>query len=136
MAEKIKITKSVVDAIIEHAKQDSPIESCGYLAGNQREITKEYKMQNVDKSPVHFAFDPREQFSVLKKSRNEGLNIIANYHSHPESPAIPSEEDIKLAFDPNISYFIVSLENNNADLKAYNIVNNKVTNIELEILKY
>ncbi len=134
MIKKLKISKNVVDDIIKHAQEDSPIEACGYLAGINGGITKGYKMQNVDNSPIHFAFDPQEQFSILKKSRNEGLNIMANYHSHPESAAIPSDEDIKLAFDPNISYFIVSLENNYADLKAYNIVNNIVTKIELEIV--
>ena len=36
--------------------------------------------------------------------------MLAVYHSHPESPARPSEEDIRLALTPGVSYVIVSLQ--------------------------
>lgn len=105
----IQIKETVIQKIIEHAKKDTPVEACGYLAGREGEILKQYPMNNIDKSNEHFSMDPKEQFEVVKKARNEGLDILAVYHSHPDTPARPSAEDIKLAFDPNILYVIVSL---------------------------
>ena len=42
--------------------------------------------------------------------RAEGLKPLGNWHSHPETPSRPSEEDKRLANDPNASYLILSLQ--------------------------
>ncbi|MFA6922617.1 MAG: M67 family metallopeptidase [Bacteroidales bacterium] len=118
----IKIKQKIIDKIIAHAKKENPIEACGYLVGSANTITKIYEMKNIDNSQEHFSFDKIEQFEVLKNSRKNGLEIIANYHSHPKTPSRPSEEDIKLAFDPNILYFIISLAENIPVLKAFKII--------------
>jgi proteasome lid subunit RPN8/RPN11 len=67
--------------------------------------------------------DPKAQFQVGREARKDGLEILANYHSHPETPARPSLEDIRLAFDPNISYVIVSLAAEMPDIKSFSIKN-------------
>lgn len=126
----LQITRSVYDGMIEHARKLIPIEACGYLAGKDGIITKYYAMTNIDNSPEHFSFDPKEQFEVLNKSREEGIEIIANYHSHPETPSRPSQEDIKLAYDPNIYYLIVSLAAEVPVINAFKIVEGKVDKIE------
>ncbi len=131
----IQITKCVHAEIIDHAITDKPIEACGYLAGKDGVITQIYRMRNVDAATDHFTFDPKEQFEVLKKARQSGLEIMANYHSHPESPARPSQEDIRLAFDPNILYFICSVEDvKNPVVKAFRIVGGEVSEETLEIV--
>ena len=57
------------------------------------------------------------------------------YHSHPETPARPSEEDIRLALTPNVSYIIVSLaEPNNPVLRSFKISGNQVEPEAVEIL--
>jgi proteasome lid subunit RPN8/RPN11 len=96
---------------------------------------KQFPLTNIDHSNEHFSFDPREQFGVLKEARSQGLQIIANYHSHPESPARPSEEDIRLAFDPDIIYIILSLqEKDNPVIKAFSIKEGIVEQIEFKII--
>jgi proteasome lid subunit RPN8/RPN11 len=129
----ISIKRDVLEKIIAHAKADLPNEACGYLAGNDNTITLSYQLTNIDHSPEHFSFDPAEQFKTVKDVRNKGLQIIANYHSHPETPARPSQEDIRLAYDPAIFYFIISLAQNEPVVKAFRIVNGAVTNEELTI---
>ena len=47
---------------------------------------------------------------MVKELRAQGITMLAVYHSHPESPARPSEEDIRLALTPGISHVIVSLQ--------------------------
>lgn len=120
----ISIKQSIVDEMVAHAKSLAPVESCGYLAGKDGIVTTFYKMTNVDNSPEHFSFDPKEQFKVIKESRNEGLSVMGVYHSHPESPARLSEEDLRLLNDPNMVYFIVSLWQEKPDIKAFKISKN------------
>ena len=130
----IKITRKVINNIIDHSKRDAPIEACGYLAGKDGVITKSYSLTNIDNSPDHFSFDPTEQFGVVKKARSCGLEIIGNYHSHPLTPAKPSQEDIKLAYDPNISYVIVSLADGEEEVKSYSIKNSEIKIQEIIVI--
>lgn len=41
--------------------------------------------------------------------RANGLAPLGNWHSHPESPSRPSDEDKRLAYDSKASYLILSL---------------------------
>lgn len=50
-----------------------------------------------------------DQFRTVWDFRQKGLVLLGNFHSHPATPARPSAEDIHLAFDPALSYVIVSL---------------------------
>ena len=123
----ITISQNNVLEIFEQGYKDLPNETCGLLVGKDNHITKVFPLNNVDQSPEHFSFDPADQFKVMREARSEGLKVMANYHSHPASPARPSEEDIRLAYDPNILYFIASLEAETPVLKAFWIKNGVVT---------
>jgi len=130
----ISIKQSVLDQIVSHAKHDLSNEACGYLAGNDGVITHGYQLTNIDHSPEHFSVDPAEQFQTVRDARSKGLQIMANYHSHPETPARPSVEDILLAYDPEISYLIISLANNQVDVKSFNIKDSIVEKEEIIII--
>lgn len=127
MSEQLHILKSVYDEVIDHSRELKPIESCGYLVGKEMSIQKLIKMTNLDNEPDHFTFDPKEQFAAVKEARAAGQQLLAVYHSHPESPARPSQEDLRLLKDPNMIYVIVSLEHDEPDMKAYRIVDEEVT---------
>jgi proteasome lid subunit RPN8/RPN11 len=127
----IQIPQHIADAIIRQAREELPNEACGLLVGRDERVEQHHPMTNVDHSPEHFSFDPQEQFQVLKTARNAGLKIIANYHSHPASPARPSKEDIRLAYDPAVVYIIASLAAENPDIKAFHIRNGEVISIPI-----
>ena len=131
----MKIQKNIVERLAGHAKRESPVEACGYLAGKASVITVSYELTNVDRSTEHFSFDPKEQFATVKDARTKGLEVYGVYHSHPASPARPSGEDIKLAYDPNILYFILSLANGQEDLKAFRIKDHKVEPVLIEVVE-
>jgi proteasome lid subunit RPN8/RPN11 len=105
----LKISKSIHDDIIAHAQEGFPLEVCGILGGEEERVSVVYRMANTDQSNEHFMMDPKEQFAVVKDLRARGIEMLAIYHSHPESPARPSEEDIRLALTPNVAHVIVSL---------------------------
>ena len=131
----ITISQNIIFEIFEQAFKDLPNETCGLLVGKDDEITKIFPLTNTDQSPEHFSFDPAEQFQVLRAARTEGLSVIANYHSHPASPARPSVEDIRLAYDPDILYLIASLEAETPVLKAFKIIKEQVTEIEINVIQ-
>ena len=113
---KITIKRSDLDEMIQHARLESPDEACGLIAGRDRDdgtrvIEKVYYLTNTDHTNEHFSIDPKEQLQAVKDMRANGMAPLGNWHSHPETPSRPSEEDIRLANDSRASYLILSLEN-------------------------
>jgi proteasome lid subunit RPN8/RPN11 len=131
----LRIPRKLADTVIDHAFQGFPLEVCGILAGTEGTVSAIYRMTNTDRSNEHFMMDPKEQFAVIRELRTKGLEMLVIYHSHPESPARPSAEDIRLALTPNVSYVIVSLqEANNPVLKSFRIAAGRVDPEEVEYL--
>jgi len=130
----LRIKQEIIDKIVEHGRSEAPLEACGYLAEKDGVVCKYIAMKNVDASPVHYSMDPAEQFAAARNCRAEGLNIRAVYHSHPETAAHPSAEDIKLAYDPALSYIIVSLAESNPIINSFIIKNDKVLSEKIEII--
>lgn len=132
---KLEIPAYVFEQMLEQAKAQVPIEVCGILAGNDSKVEKLYKMTNADNSSNHFMMEPKEQFAVVKDIRSAGLEMLAIYHSHPETPARPSAEDIRLALTPDVIYVIASLQGANAPaVKSFLIEDGNVTEVPLKIL--
>jgi proteasome lid subunit RPN8/RPN11/TusA-related sulfurtransferase len=130
----LTIKKNVMKAIIAHAENELPHEACGYLAAKEGLVGVHYEMTNLDKAGDHFTMDPKEQFATVKEMRKRGQHLCAVYHSHPETPARPSEEDIRLAFDPDISYVIISLQTKERIVKSFRINKGEVSPEDMEIV--
>lgn len=126
---KVTVTQADFDKMYEHALKNRPEEACGLIAGTDREdgvreIKKVYLLTNIDHTNEHFSIDPKEQLQAVKDMRAEGLTPLGNWHSHPESPSRPSEEDKRLANDSRASYLILSMmEEENPVLNAFHIEN-------------
>ena len=113
-----------------------PIEACGILAGKDELVEKYYKMTNADESRVHFKLLPDEQFEVIKDIRATGCRMLAIYHSHPDTPARLSEEDIRLALTPDVAYLILSLQQSDMPvLKGFVVEDNKAVEVPIELMK-
>ena len=112
--------------MIDHALEGFPLEVCGILGGTGDTVSAIYRMVNTDASNEHFMMSPKEQFAVIKDLRAKGLDMLGIYHSHPETPARPSEEDIRLALTPDVSYLIISLAAKPPEIKSFKISNGNV----------
>ena len=133
----MKIPLNVIEELISQAQLDAPNETCGYLLGtdngeSEAEVTENYWMENIDHSPEHFSFSPKEQFAALRYALEKGLKILANWHSHPASPSRPSQEDLRLANDPTIRYASLSL-NEGVHLNSFKILNGEVVDKEVHL---
>ena len=126
------IPQNIIDELIAQAEKDAPDESCGYLLGIGDEVTENYWMENIDHSPEHFSFAPKDQFAALRYAREKDLKILANWHSHPTSPSRPSQEDLRLANDPTIRYAILSLHEG-VHLNSFKILNGEVVDKEIHL---
>lgn len=131
----MEIPQNIIDELISQARQDAPNETCGYLLGTGGAdgvalVTENYWMENIDHSPEHFSFAPKDQFAALRYARSKGLKILANWHSHPASPSRPSQEDLRLANDPTIRYAILSLHEG-VHLNSFKILKGEVVDKEI-----
>ena len=133
----IELAKSDIEKILSHAREGLPNEACGLLGGvveNDIAVIKEvYLLKNIDESREHFTMDPKEQLLAIKDMRARGLTPLGNWHSHPESPSRPSEEDKRLAYDSKASYLILSLMEETPVLKSFHVENGESSEEILEI---
>ena len=122
-----------------HATFCLPEEACALLLGEQTEegkvVREVFLTENVDHTNEHFTITPETQLKAMKYARSKGWSVLGNIHSHPETPARPSEEDKRLAYDSKVNYLILSLMDfENPVLNAFHIDEEKnVTKEELVI---
>ena len=122
---KVKISIEQYEQMMEQARLEFPLECCGLLAGsvdnNEIVIEEVVPLRNMDQSSEHFSMDPKEQFAAIKRMRTKGHGLVGNYHSHPYTPSRPSLEDIRMAYDPEMLYGILSLKDDIPELNFFNI---------------
>ena len=124
----ITLKKADYEKILSHARKCLPEEACGLIAGTdngtEKHIEAVYLIENTDHSNEHFTISPREQLSAIKDMRSHGWQPLGNWHSHPETPSRPSEEDKRLFFDSKSRYLILSLQDSqNPVLNAFIVQN-------------
>lgn len=136
---KLILKKEDYQKILEYSRQHKPVEACGIIAGiidqdaGKYFSTKVYLMENTKKSPEHYLMEPEEQFEVFKDMRENDLDFISVFHSHPHSPARPSQEDIEMANYKEAVYLIISLQEKQEDFRAYFIQDEQPEEIEVEV---
>jgi proteasome lid subunit RPN8/RPN11 len=133
---KLEIPTNIFERMVAQAKALAPIEACGILAGKDDKAEKLFEMTNADDRSDHFMMEPKEQFTVVKNIRSADLEMLAIYHSHPETPARPSAEDIRLALTPDVIYVIVSLQDAKVPaVKGFFIEDGTVTEVPVKVLQ-
>jgi proteasome lid subunit RPN8/RPN11 len=120
-AAQLKISAELANQIRSHGAETYPHECCGALLGRDmevadrpvyREIHALYPLVNRrDDSPRNrFSVTSQDVLDAEKAARQQGLEVVGWYHSHPDHPARPSDYDRDHAW-PWYSYIIVSVAN-------------------------
>jgi proteasome lid subunit RPN8/RPN11 len=123
----LEISEILLNKLIEHSRQEYPLESCGILAGKDGRIVKFYPMANMKKSSSCYRMEPEEQLRVFQDIEESGLELSAIYHSHPHTAAFPSQRDVDYAFYPDLLILIISLMEKEAPrIGAFQIENGKI----------
>ena len=131
----IRIPKSILDGMVDHAKKESPLECCGILGGKDHTVERAFELQNAEKSAIRYSISGQEQLRVFEEMEKESIDMIAVYHSHPHTIPFPSETDVKLAFYPEVGSIIISLkEEQNPTVKAFRIGKEAIYLEEIEMI--
>ncbi|MBT4220372.1 MAG: M67 family metallopeptidase [Rhodospirillaceae bacterium] len=121
----ISIPADLMQQINDAAEAAYPEECCGLLAGRTAAngditVTRLGISNNVasgDRSR-RFEVDPKVRFDLMRAlddgDIDEAEEIIGHYHSHPNHPARPSEHDLEMAFEPDLIWLIIGVENGRA----------------------
>ena len=131
----MRISQSLIDEMVAHAREDLPNECCGMVGGADGEASVVIPVVNSAASPLRFEMDPQGQYNALKAIEDDGREMLAIYHSHTKSAAYPSQTDVNQAVAwPEQVYVIVSLEDPEAaDVKGYLLKDLKIADAEITV---
>jgi len=127
----VRISRSNRDELVAHAREEAPNECCGYLRANDGMVEEVFRAVNERNSPYGYELDPKSLFAVNELD-DEGFEV-GIYHSHPRSPAEPSQTDINLANYPGWTYWIVSLGGAEPEVRAWRIADGRVDEERVEV---
>ena len=110
----IRIRTEQIEEIRQHGVRDYPYECCGLLLGRYepegKTVSETYPISNAREESAkrnRFLITPEELMHGERYAREKDLEVVGFYHSHPDSPAVPSRYDLEHAW-PTYSYIIVS----------------------------
>ena len=129
--------------MINDALNSFPDECCGFFFGREDEdsrlITDIIIVDNAKDGDKRrrFEISPLDYIKAEQFADGQHLQLLGVYHSHPNHPAIPSEQD-RVAAQPYFSYIIISVtENQFHDIRSWrlndesNFVEEKITDQSL-----
>ena len=110
----ITLEEERLNEIRRHGVADYPYECCGLLIGRYEKdgskiVLETYPISNAREESAkrnRFLIQPEELLKGERHARSRKLEVVGFYHSHPDSPAVPSQYDLEHAW-PTYSYIIV-----------------------------
>ena len=141
-----RISQVIVDEMVAHAREDLPNEACGMVHALDGEATEVHRIRNSAASPYRYEMDPLQMLHLERAREDSGETLFAIYHSHVASKAYPSPTDVRMAFFPpgeidqdpmfpGTYYILVSLEHDEADVRAYLITRGgEITEEPIEVV--
>ena len=114
--------------IVAHAREASPHEACGLLAGRDGLATRVIRCRNIADDPLRrYVMDPTAVMQALRSMAEAGESSadgtegepLAIYHSHVYSGPYPSPTDRAEARWPSSFYVLVSVRAEVPEVRAY-----------------
>ena len=131
-----------MERLVRLVEEKYPLEACGIILGRRDEenivITNYTSFENdvsASEQGSHFAIDPLKLYEYEKTLVVDGNEIIGFYHSHPDTPATPSEED-KEYMIPELLYLILEVQEGivlHKNVWKKNIEDNSITRVKINI---
>jgi proteasome lid subunit RPN8/RPN11 len=114
------LDKALQQRIIDQMEASYPNEGGGFLLGTRADgilrIQDVIQIQNVfaaEEQYHRYAMTPQDWARLEDQADERGLTLVGYYHSHPDSPAVPSIYDRDHAL-PNFTYIITSVQSGKA----------------------
>lgn len=129
----VQIDGKVLEKMVGHARREYPLECCGLLSGSGWKIDGIRPTANQRQSREEFFVPVEELFVFLKELRRNGQEHLGIYHSHPTSESLPSSRDVAEFHYPEVSYWIVSLEGEEPDVRCFRWDKTDFKNVDFEV---
>lgn len=94
----VAVPAAVIEAVLAHAADAAPREACGLLIGSGGRVHRMVRARNLASLESRYEIAAADHFAAVRAARDEGLEVVGAYHSHPGSPAEPSATDREAAF--------------------------------------
>ncbi len=120
--------------ILSIASQNAPYEACGILAGENGFSCKVYPILNTLQSRSEYLMDAEQMLHAFWDIEEKGWQTLAFFHSHPNSPPIPSATDLARNFYPHTIHAIAGKIETRWELKAYQLFKQNYNEIPIVIL--
>jgi proteasome lid subunit RPN8/RPN11 len=102
------ISQADWDALVAHARESVPNECCGYARARDGRVQEVFRAENVLETSQRYGYKLDSKSLLRTHELEDDGDEVVVYHSHPASPAEPSQTDINLAAYPDWRYVIVS----------------------------
>ncbi len=130
----MRISRPLLDEIVEHARRDAPHECCGLVATRAGAATAVHPTENMARSPYRFEVDGSVLLRLLDEIDRAGEELGAVYHSHTSSAAYPSQTDVNFSGGwPGLEWVIVSLRVPEPEVRSFRIDGGRVREVGLEV---
>lgn len=131
----MRLPRYLYEEMVRHALDAWPNEACGILGGKGETARVFRGLANVADNPERrYMIAPADLLRTMRDLDENGLDLLAIFHSHPVTPAYPSATDISLAQYPDALYLILSLaDRNDPVLRAFHIIGAEVSEAVLFI---
>ena len=105
------IPRPVAERMLAHAHAELPNEACGILSGSLADgvATAFHPARNVEASPLRYSVHPDDLVRIVFSIEDAGEDLVAIFHSHTRSPAVPSATDRRAAMYPDAFYVLATL---------------------------
>jgi [CysO sulfur-carrier protein]-S-L-cysteine hydrolase len=129
------LPRSLINQLLHHAQQSATSEVCGLIGAESGIPLHCYPITNIAAEPQRlFTMDPAQQIAALRSMRERGEQLFAIYHSHPNSPPLPSRTDLAQSNYPEALYLIISLQTQGVlEMRGFRLIDGAVIEIALEI---
>lgn len=122
------LSQTLQSQIFQHLQGTYPNEGGGFLLGSidseNIHIHETIQIENVfaEEEQYHrYAMTPQDWMRLEDEADSRGLTLVGYYHSHPDSPAIPSIYDRDHAL-PNFVYIITQVQQAKAvDMRVWRL---------------
>jgi [CysO sulfur-carrier protein]-S-L-cysteine hydrolase len=139
VSERLTVPESVAERVLEHARSELPNEACGLLAGDLTtgEATAFHPARNEEASPLRYNVHPDDLVRIVFRIEDAGQDLVAIFHSHTHTPAVPSATDLRTAQYPDAFYLLATLAAHDAPpdmaLRAWRIRDGESVEVPLLI---
>ncbi len=107
----LTMTSAVAEELMRHARRELPNEACALLSGSlaQGSATSVHPARNAEASPLRYNVDPEDLIRITYAIEDAGEDLVAIFHSHTHTPAVPSATDRRAAQYPDVFYVLATL---------------------------